>query len=146
MEANIRWAKPEDVDDIERIEKLSFVTPWTRNLILEELFFPLGLNMVLTVNDILKGYIMSWLILPEVHILNFAISPEYRRMGYGKLLMKVFIEEAEKKGATKFTLEVRANNQEAIAFYRSFNFIVKGIRKQYYQDTKEDAIIMWKEL
>ncbi|MCX7990428.1 MAG: ribosomal protein S18-alanine N-acetyltransferase [Proteobacteria bacterium] len=146
MEISVRMAKPEDIDDIERIEKLSFSTPWSRNLLLEELFFPLGFNMVLSVDGSIEGFVLSWLINPEVHILNFAVSPAYRNRGLGKILMEAFIGETKKNGATKITLEVRAKNEGALKFYRSFNFTVKGIRRQYYQDTGEDAIIMWKEL
>lgn len=145
MEVSVRNAKPEDIDDIERIEKLSFSIPWSRNLILEELFFPMGFNLVLIVDGKIEGFILSWLILPEVHILNFAISPAYRKIGLGKILMQAFLDETKKNGATKYTLEVRVNNKPALNFYKSFNFVIKGVRKHYYQDTGEDAIIMWKE-
>lgn len=145
MEISIRNAKPEDADDIERIERLSFPTPWSRSLILEELFFPLGFNLVLLVDGTIQGFVLSWLIQPEVHLLNFAIAPAYRNMGLGKILMQTFIEETRKNGATKCTLEVRLNNEVAIKFYKSFNFVTKGVRKGYYQDTGEDALIMWKE-
>ncbi len=145
IEISVRNAKPDDLDDIERIERSSFKTPWSRNIIAEELFFPLGFNMVLVVDGNVEGFILSWLIQPEVHILNIAISPQYRKKGLGKMLMQAFIDEAKKNGATKFTLEVRAKNEDALRFYRLFNFSIKGIRKGYYQDTGEDAIIMWKE-
>ncbi len=142
----IRLASIDDVDDIERIERESFATPWSRTLILEELCFPLSFNLVLEIKKKVEGYVMSWLILPEVHILNLAISARYRRKGYGRYLLEGFLEEAQNKGATKITLEVRKSNVEAINLYKEFNFAVKGVRKNYYFDTGEDALIMWKEL
>lgn len=146
MKILIRQACIEDIEFITEIEKLSFPTPWSHELIREEILFPLSLNLVATINDFVVGYVLSWLIPPEVHILNLAIEPKYRNKGVGRRIMESLFDEALKKGATKFTLEVRNENVNAITFYQRFGFVVKGIRKGYYQDTGEDAIIMWKEI
>jgi ribosomal-protein-alanine N-acetyltransferase len=120
--------------------------PWSRELLREEIFFPLSLNLALFVEDILRGYLFTWLIPPEVHILNLAIDPAFRKKGFGTRLMKELIDEAKLAGGTKFTLEVRAGNHDSVAFYQKLQFVTKGVRKGYYQDTGEDALIMWKEL
>ena len=141
----IELANLDDLDEIYRIEKESFKTPWTKELLKEELLFPLSLNLVAKHNDKICGFLLSWQIPPEVHILTVAVEPESRGMGIGKALMEALFSEASKNNCYKFTLEVRASNHVAIEFYKKFKFIPKGRRKCYYQDTKEDAIIMWRE-
>lgn len=135
----------EDIEEIYRIEKSSFKTPWTRELIREELTFPLSLNLVAKYKDRVCGFLLSWQIPPEIHILTLAVEPESRGIGIGRALMEGLFAEAERRNCYKFTLEVRASNKDAIEFYKRFNFIPKGVRKRYYQDTNEDAIIMWRE-
>lgn len=146
MKVIIRLASLDDIDFIAEIEKLSFPTPWSKELIREEILFPLSLNFVAQVNECVVGYVLSWLIPPEVHILNLAVEPQYRNKGVGKKILNTLFSEAMKKKATKFTLEVRNGNADAISFYQRFGFVTKGIRKGYYQDTGEDALIMWKEI
>ncbi len=146
MKISLRLAKPDDVDAIAEIEKQSFSVPWSRELITEELLFPLSLNIVAVSSCKVVGYVLSWLIPPEVHILNIAISPEFRNKGIGKRIMEKLFQVAMERGASKFTLEVRSCNINAIIFYQRFGFVTKGIRRNYYQDTGEDALIMWKEI
>ena len=87
-----------------------------------------------------------WIIVGEGHITNIAVDPAYRNQGIGKAVLGSLIEEAERRKLTGVTLEVRESNIEAINLYKKFGFICAGIRKDYYHDTKEDAIIMWKYL
>ncbi|GAB4435077.1 MAG: ribosomal protein S18-alanine N-acetyltransferase [bacterium] len=146
MKTKIRIATLEDIENIAEIEKVSFPSPWSKELIREEILFPLSLNLVATINGLIVGYVLSWLIPPEVHILNLAVDPKHRNKGVGRIIIETLFEEASKKGATKFTLEVRNGNVDAICFYQRFGFLTKGVRKGYYQDTGEDALIMWKEV
>lgn len=146
MKITIRPAKIEDIEAISEIEKESFPTPWSKELIREELTFPLSLNLVATIDEVVIGYVLSWLIPPEVHILNLAVSQTFRKKGVGRKIMDSLFYEAAKRGANKFTLEVRHKNVSAISFYQCFGFVTKGVRKGYYQDTGEDALIMWKDL
>jgi len=142
---SIRTAQLYDVEGIEKIERLSFPTPWSQQLIREEILFPLSLNLIAEQAEEVVGYVLSWLIVPEVHILNLAVTPQERKKGIGKMILESLFQEGLGKGATKFTLEVRHRNEAAICFYKHFGFLVKGVRKGYYQDTGEDALIMWKE-
>ncbi|BAF58924.1 acetyltransferases [Pelotomaculum thermopropionicum SI] len=86
-----------------------------------------------------------WLILDEAHITNVAVHPEYRKNNIGRTLMLEMMRRAALMGAVRMTLEVRPSNAAARRLYASLGFEVKGIRRRYYTDTNEDAIIMWKE-
>ena len=79
------------------------------------------------------------------HITNIAVHPDHRRKGIGQAMLEFAFKKARELGAAKMTLEVRKSNVTAQQLYRKLGFIEKGIRKGYYADTNEDAIIMWKE-
>ena len=81
----------------------------------------------------------------EAHITNIAVHPDFRRQGIGEQMMRFAFKKARELGATKMTLEVRLSNHGAQALYRKLGFQDRGIRKGYYSDTNEDAIIMWKD-
>ena len=91
------------------------------------------------------GYAGMWMILDEADINNVCIHPDYQGKGYGNRLVDFVIHEAYSLGADSLTLEVRAGNIRAQKLYARFGFIVEGIRKKYYEDNGEDALIMWKQ-
>ncbi|MEC4807057.1 MAG: ribosomal protein S18-alanine N-acetyltransferase [Jaaginema sp. PMC 1079.18] len=84
-----------------------------------------------------------WAILEEAHITLLAVAPAYRRQGLGRLLLATLLQQAQKRGLERATLEVRCSNQAAIALYQKFGFKIAGTRKKYYQDNQEDALILW---
>jgi ribosomal-protein-alanine N-acetyltransferase len=84
-----------------------------------------------------------WLILDEAHITNIAVHPGHRRRGVGRLLMETLMKEAVRLNMERMTLEVRVSNKEAISLYKSLGFEEGGIRKGYYSNNREDALIMW---
>ena len=90
------------------------------------------------------GYAGMWHIVTEGHITNVAVLPEYRRQGIGNALIEEMIVIAEQKEMIGITLEVRIGNVAAQKLYTKYGFRPEGFRKNYYQDTKEDAVIMWK--
>ena len=92
------------------------------------------------------GYAGMWIILDEGHITNIAVDPTYRRQGIGQGLLDELTKLAVERGAIAMTLEVRVSNAEAQSLYTKLGFVPRGIRKGYYQDNKEDALIMWREL
>jgi [ribosomal protein S18]-alanine N-acetyltransferase len=135
----------EHLDDVLLIENLSFKTPWTRDAFISDL----TRNKCARYRIILSGgrvvaYGGMWVMLDEAHITNIAVHPEFRGTGLGSVLMEDMLEAASKEGITAMTLEVRVNNLTAINLYKKFGFKEVAIRKGYYQDTGEDAIIMWK--
>ena len=85
-----------------------------------------------------------WKVLNEGHITNVAVHPEFRHQGIGDQLVSELLSLCEKENIDLVTLEVRKSNQNAIKLYEKHGFVAEGIRKAYYQDNKEDAIIMWK--
>ena len=136
-----------DIPDIMRIERLSFTTPWTRGAFLSELLEnDRAYYIVAKVNAKAVAYIGVWLISGEGHITNVAVHPDYRRQGIGRRLMLAAEELVLARGGDRVTLEVRKSNEWAQHLYRKLGFEEQGIRRGYYRDNNEDAIIMWKDL
>jgi ribosomal-protein-alanine N-acetyltransferase len=135
----------EYIDRVTQIDKLSFTIPWSRESFLRELENNNNANyIVLFKDDILIAYAGIWLILDEGHITNVAVHPNYRMQGAGTCLMNSLIEICHNNNITSMTLEVRKSNVEALKLYKKYNFAQEGLRKFYYADNNEDAIIMWK--
>lgn len=137
----------DDIDEILEIEKLSFPSPWSRRLFLDELANP-NSHIVLARDDTdtILGFACFWIVADETHILNIAVHPKFRRQGVAKRLLTHVLEFAKDKGISYFALEVRNRNVAAIEFYKGFGFKAVGVRKGYYADTGEDAILMELEL
>ena len=132
------------IDSILYIEELSFKDPWSRDSMEKELNNNFARYVVVTYNNEVIGYGGMWLILDEGHITNIAVAPKYRCIGAGKLILKSLIDICKKEKVNSLTLEVRISNTIAQNLYSKFGFISEGIRKNYYADNHEDALIMWK--
>jgi ribosomal-protein-alanine N-acetyltransferase len=91
------------------------------------------------------GFCSFWLVVDEIHINNVAVLPEYRGRGFGTRLMRRVITEGRRLGATRATLEVRASNEDARRFYEGLGFRATAVRKHYYTNPVEDALILWRE-
>ncbi len=135
--------REEDLDGILEIERISFPTPWTREMFEQELRNGgLPYFIVAKIGGRLIGYGGFWLVASEAHIGNVAVHPDFRRRKIGEKLMERVLEMASSKGARRATLEVRASNLAAQSLYRKFGFEEVAICSGYYQDTKEDAVVM----
>jgi ribosomal-protein-alanine N-acetyltransferase len=133
-----------DLPQIEQVENRSFSSPWPRQAFYNELVFnQFAHYTVVTVDDQVVGYCGFWLILDEAHITNIAIHPDYRGQGLGEATLVYVMDLARKLGAEKMTLEVRVSNVIAQSLYEKLGFVRSGLRKEYYTDNKEDAVIMW---
>jgi ribosomal-protein-alanine N-acetyltransferase len=132
----------EHLDDVLKIERVSFKTPWSKSAFIHEIHFEKSFFKVIRVGGQLVGYGGFWNVLDEAHISNIAIHPDYRRQGLGRILLTHLLEEATAKSATVATLEVRRSNIAAQRLYGSFGFKVIAVRKHYYADENEDALIM----
>ncbi|MDO5036750.1 MAG: ribosomal protein S18-alanine N-acetyltransferase [Tissierellia bacterium] len=140
-----RQASLEDLDRIMEIEETSFRSPWPRrNMELELKNRVLAHYHVLSLYDLVIAYAGGYILDDQVHISNVAVDIDYRNNGYGRRLMEAFLEACHKKGVQEATLEVREDNLPALALYESLGFVQKGLRKNYYQDLKKDALILWK--
>ncbi len=135
-----------DADDIAALEVVCFADPWSKESLIYELSEnPRAVYIVAEVEGHVVGYVGVWGIVDEGHITNVAVSPDYRRKNIGSLLIYHMLKATTQAGLVRHTLEVRAGNAPAQALYRKYGFEEAGIRKGYYQDNGEDAIIMWRD-
>jgi ribosomal-protein-alanine N-acetyltransferase len=148
----IRRARLADVSSIWAIEKVSFPTPWSRWTFLAEL--GQGKSHFLVAGPAPPdpwqtwGYLVFWVVLDEMHILNLAVHPQHRRRGIARRLLAEGTALAQTMGAKLAWLEVRPSNHAALALYESFGFKEMGRRPGYYDDTQEDALLLvleWEE-
>ncbi len=134
----------EDIARVLEIEQVAFPTPWPRDAYSHELRENrLACYLVARVMHQIVGYAGMWIILDEAHVTTLAVDPEYRRQRIGERLLVALLDEAMRRGARWVTLEVRKSNAAAQALYRKYGFKEIGVRKGYYSDNREDAIVMW---
>lgn len=146
MDIEITPMNLKDIDDVLAIEAVSYPTPWSRNAFTSEIVHNSYAHYYAARHDgKLVGYVGMWIILNESHITNIAVHPAQRRKGIGRMLLETMFEKAEEFGASRMTLEVRVSNKGAQTLYKKLGFVERGLRKGYYTDTNEDAIIMWKD-
>lgn len=147
MEINFRPMTLDDLDGVLAIEKTSFTLPWSREAFYNELVHNRYAKYVVMEHDgRIIGYCGMWVVIDEAHITNVAVLPEYRGKKLGEALMRKMMEIAKQLGAVTMTLEVRASNNVAQSLYRKLGFLNGGIRKRYYPDNQEDALVMWVNL
>ena len=139
---SIRFMQKGDIEEVMLIEQSSFPAPWSAKAFLSELQNKFARYFVLLEQGEIVGYAGMWLFARESHITTIAIHPNYRKQGYGRMLMNFLIEYSREEGVDTMILEVRASNIPAIKLYSSLGFNKIGIRKNYYLETHEDAIVM----
>jgi ribosomal-protein-alanine N-acetyltransferase len=142
----IDMMKKEDVDQVLKIEQASFSMPWSRNLFLSEFRSPNVSNPMVALLDgpvrTIAGFIVFWLVKDEMHILNLAVAPAYRRQGIARKLVRTAVRLAFRKGAERAFLEVRASNAAAQKLYSRLGFAGTSMRREYYDSPVEDAVVM----
>jgi ribosomal-protein-alanine N-acetyltransferase len=141
---NIRLMKQEDVPQVTEIDREAFPTLWPPANYEREL--KNGLAHYIVASDEGEQYIMGfaglWMLVDEAHITNIAVREKHRRQGIGEALLIAIIELAIELGAQLITLEVRASNAEAQKLYAKYGFVRVGLRRGYYTDNREDAVLM----
>lgn len=146
MNLDITLMSERHLDAVLEIERSSFISPWSRDLFVQELETEIGQSFiaVLAGGDVqaVAGYLCCWVAADECNILKLACHPRYRRRGIGTLLLERGLREAWRKGARVVSLEVRPSNLSAVSFYSACGFAPAGQRKGYYHETGEDAIVM----
>lgn len=134
----------DDIDAVQVVERASFAVPWPANAFRHELTQNKNAHYIVAKEgDHIVGYAGLWLSLDEAHITTFAVLPDYRRRKIGERMLVAIFDRAAKLGAEWLTLEVRASNIGAQKLYEKYGFRPAGIRRRYYSDNNEDAIIMW---
>ena len=134
-----------DLDAIESIEKRAYRTPWSRSMFASELAKPTSICLGAFEGLQLVGYVVNSRYVDAWHVMNVAVDPNFQRRGIAtQLLERVFelTDDDERRG---YTLEVRVSNGDAIRLYEKLGFGSRGIRRGYYTDNREDALIMWRD-
>ena len=146
MHVRIVPMNADHLDEVAELERICFSTPWSRNMLAEELDNACSAFLVaVDANEKVVGYAGLQVVLDEGYITNIAVRPECRKQGIAGKLLQVFLDFAEANKLAFLTLEVRASNHTAIMLYGSRGFRSVGRRKNYYEHPKEDAIIMTRE-
>jgi [ribosomal protein S18]-alanine N-acetyltransferase len=138
-----------DLDEVSSIETSDSLTPWSKNMFVEEIRNPLAYCFVMKTEDGSKqpviGFICFRNITEESELLNIGVHPDYRQLGIGKKLMQFYIDFSRQRGIKTFYLEVHSSNQSAIHLYQLFSYQSSGRRKKFYQG-KFDALLMMKKI
>jgi [ribosomal protein S18]-alanine N-acetyltransferase len=146
MTLELRRLELADLDAIERIEQVSYPTPWSRSMFATELAKPSSLSLgAVDESGTLIGYLVLSRYVDAWHVMNVAVAPESRRQGVATALLRRLLDETRHDAQRGYTLEVRVSNVGAISLYERFGFKPKGVRRGYYTDNREDALIMWRD-
>ena len=147
LAVEIRDLQLRDLGVVERIERRSYPTPWSRAMFAGELVKPS--SICLGAFDAQSGKLVAYLIVARYvdawHVMNVAVDPEYRGRGIATKLLSHLFEQTAGDGRRGYTLEVRVSNRSAIRLYERLGFKARGVRRGYYTDNREDALIMWKD-
>ena len=146
MSFSLRRLELADLDAIERIERASYPTPWSRSMFVSELAKPSSLSIAaVTPSEELVGYLVLSRYVDAWHVMNVAVGLEHRRLGIASAMLDRLFEVTRDDAERGYTLEVRVSNVGAISLYEKFGFTSRGVRRGYYTDNREDAVIMWKD-
>lgn len=136
-----------DLAAVEEIEQRSYPTPWSRSMFASEIAKPSShcLGAFDAETGRLVGYLIASRYVDAWHVMNVAVAPDYRRHGIATRLLNELFQLTAADGKRGYTLEVRVSNAEAIRLYEQLGFRTRGIRRGYYTDNREDALIMWRD-
>jgi ribosomal-protein-alanine N-acetyltransferase len=137
-----------DLGDIERIERSAYPTPWSRSMFAGELAKPSSISLGAVDAEeefALVGYLIISRYVDAWHVMNVAVDPAYRRRGVATTMLEELFKLTVDDGRRGYTLEVRVSNASAIALYEQLGFHATGVRRGYYTDNREDALVMWKD-
>lgn len=132
------------VSQVAALEKVCFAAPWSERSVASELTNPLSTWLVAVDGDTVAGYVGAQTCGDETDMMNVAVDPNFRRCGIARQLIEALILQLQDRGSHSLTLEVRASNEPAIALYESMGFEQVGLRRNYYRNPREDALILRK--
>jgi [ribosomal protein S18]-alanine N-acetyltransferase len=142
----LRRLEAHDLGHVEAIERECYPTPWSRSMFDAELRKPSSLALgAFTEEDVLVGYAFVSRYVDAWHVMNVAVVDEYRRRGIASALLERLFAVTATDPRRGYTLEVRVSNEGAIKLYERLGFEARGVRRGYYTDNREDALIMWRE-
>ena len=134
-----------ELSEIEVIEQRAYQTPWSRSMFASELAKGTSICLGAYEGDRLVGYIVNSRYVDAWHVMNVAVDPDFQRRGIASRLIERLFELTVADDGRGYTLEVRVSNKEAIKLYEKHGFERHGIRRGYYTDNREDALIMWRD-
>jgi ribosomal-protein-alanine N-acetyltransferase len=152
MSSRVRRALAgESLESVAGLQHLSFTSPWSAEAISWELRETDVARLYVLEEEAEPGcadarllaYCACWVIFDELHINSLAVAPEARRKGYARRLLDHVFQDVVSEGVTAATLEVRRSNTAALALYDRLGFQVEGVRANYYQNPREDALVLW---
>ena len=143
ISVEIKKMTKDDVHTVSNIEKECFAIPWHESAYLTEITNRSAYYIVSMQDGKMTGYAGMWVIMDESHITTIGVAKEYRGKKVGEMLLMSLLDEAMKRGARRATLEVRESNNVAQNLYRKYGFAPAAIRRGYYTDNYENAIVMW---
>jgi [ribosomal protein S18]-alanine N-acetyltransferase len=138
----IRDIQKDDIPAILEIEQVSFPAPWYKESFLGEIYQKQAISKVAVFEDTVIGYLCANYVLHESYILKLAVHPDFRRQGVATILMHEAMRELKQKGCVFMYLKVRESNLSAKMYYEQFGFQIETIRKKYYDNPDEDALLM----
>jgi ribosomal-protein-alanine N-acetyltransferase len=141
----IRVLELGDLDAVEGIEQRAYPTPWSRSMFASELAKPTSICLGAFEGDELAGYVINSRYVDAWHVMNVAVEPERQGRGVATALLERLFELTAGDERRGYTLEVRVSNEGAIKLYERLGFESRGIRRGYYTDNREDALIMWRD-
>jgi ribosomal-protein-alanine N-acetyltransferase len=141
----IRVLELSDLNAIEAIEQKAYPTPWSRSMFASELAKPTSICLGAFEGQDLVGYVINSRYVDAWHVMNVAVDPEHQRRGIATALLERLFEVTQDDERRGYTLEVRVSNEDAIGLYEKLGFEARGIRRGYYTDNREDALIMWRD-
>ena len=147
MKLDLRKLELRDLNAIEQIERDSYPTLWSRAMFAGELAKPSSLSFGAfdPESGVLVGYLVISRYVDAWHVMNVAVMPSYRRRGVARALLDRLFEVTASDERRGYTLEVRVSNEGAIKLYEAMGFVSRGVRRGYYTDNREDALIMWRD-
>ncbi|MEW4412754.1 ribosomal protein S18-alanine N-acetyltransferase [Clostridium sp. AN503] len=140
----IRLMKAADLEQVAELEKICFTESWSYGILEAGIHSPFDVYYVYEQNGQILGYCNLRLLAGEGEVQRIAVLPEYRRMGLARKMMEIMVDYARENHALSVSLEVRAGNLPARNLYETYGFTAEAVRKGYYRNPSEDAIIMWK--
>ncbi len=139
---SVRSMKCGDVEAVAKLERQIFTDAWTEKSILETLEQPQAFILVAECEDKIVGYCIVYYVLDEAEIARIAVDSSMRKQGVGQALLRATCRSGMEKGIARLLLDVRESNTSARRFYEAFGFEEDGIRKNFYQNPKEHAVLM----